>query len=295
MEILLNSNVVNTKDNNKRNLSIFVYHVEYLDLGRRKIIGTCRLCGVKSELTFEHIPPKFAFNRNTGYTVSTIVDAIEALEDSEANSKAKRKQGGIGNISLCTKCNEFLGQNYVDAYTNWAKTGIQVLKTPGEVYDYVMENIEPLKIIKQIFSMFISMEDELCYKRYRELCDFVRNPGETVLSEKYQIHTYLNKEATVVYIPFTVTANFKSGISIPCTELTFIPYGYVFTLDYSNAISNLVNITTFKNYKLDEKANIGFYGMHLLPNYIPFPLDYRTKEEIADTIQQSKNYKKNRD
>lgn len=250
-----------------------------------KIHGICRLCGEKKELTFEHIPPKVSFNRDTGYTISPLGEAIEALNTPEGNFKVTQKQGGIGNWSLCSECNIFLGTNYVDSYYYWVKRGVLVLKSGKQISDYIMQDIEPLKIIKQIFSMFISMEDEHCFKRHRELCEFVRNPSLNNLSEKYQIHVYLNKEGHVVYIPPTVTANLKTHISILCSELTFMPYGYVFSIDYNNPIENLINITTFKNYKLNEKADVTFKGMHLLPHYLPFPLDYRTKEEINDAVK----------
>jgi hypothetical protein len=261
---------------------------------REKIHEICRLCGETKEMTFEHIPPKTSFNRNTGYTISPVGEAIEGLEN-EGSFKATRKQGGIGNWSLCKECNTFLGLNYVDAYTDWVKCGLYVLRSKANIYNIIMPNIEPLKIIKQIFSMFISMEDELCYERHKELCEFVRNPGLNDLPEKYQIHLYLNKEGTVVYKPPMVTANLLTHISILCSEFTFIPYGYVMTIDHNNPIPRLVNITSFKNFKLNEKPEVTINGVHLLPNYLPFVLDYRTRKEISDTIQQSKKSGKNID
>ena len=134
-------------------------------MGKEKKNGICRLCGETKKLTFEHIPPKKSFNRNTGYTISPVGEAIEALEN-ENKYKVIQKQGGIGNLSLCKGCNEFLGLNYVDAYTYWVKCGLYVLQSKAHVYNITIEGIEPLKIIKQIFSMFISMEDELCYNPY---------------------------------------------------------------------------------------------------------------------------------
>jgi hypothetical protein len=263
-------------------------------MSKGKKYGVCRLCGLSKKLTFEHVPPKFSFNRNTGYTISPVGEAIENLEN-EGKYKVTQKQGGIGNWSLCKECNEFLGKNYVDAYTDWVKCGLYVLRSRADIYNIIMPGIEPLKIIKQIFSMFISMEDEDCYLRHQELCEFVRNPALNDLTEKYQIHFYLNNEGTVVFKPPMVTANLQTGVSILCSEFTFIPYGYVMTIDYNDPINRLANITRFRKYKLNEKSIVTFKDIHLLPNHLPFVLDYRTKEEIDDTIQKSKNYKRNRD
>src|SRR5665647_2533871 len=98
-------------------------------MGRGKKIGICRLCGERKELTFEHIPPKSSFNRNTGYHISPVINVLESEDPFNTNSKGLQKQGGIGNHSLCSECNSFLGINYVDAYNDWVKCGLQVLSS----------------------------------------------------------------------------------------------------------------------------------------------------------------------
>ena len=132
--------------------------------------------------------------------------------------------------------------------------------------------------------MFISMEEEDFYKNHTELCEFVRNPESNTIPDKYQIFTYLNELRSVNYIPPMVLGNFRTGSIVFCSELTFPPFGYVFTIDSGDKLDKLTNITEFKNFKYDEKVNYPF-EMFKLENHLPFPMDYRSKGEINDGLQ----------
>jgi hypothetical protein len=262
-------------------------------MGRHKtIFGTCRLCGKKTNLTFEHIPPKSTFNKNSGYIISpiSIIESIESKDPFSTNPKGIIKQGGTGNYSLCGDCNSFLGRTYVNSYTAWVYSGIQLLNSNLESpFSFVLHNIEPLKILKEILSMFISIEDEDFYKNDKELCDFVRNPTSNNLPEKYQLYIHLFNEGKIFYFPFSVVGNFKTGSIIPCSEITFPPFGYVLTINFKGEIDRLINITSFKDFPFESKANVKFENMYKLPRLLSIPLDFRTKEEIEDSLKKDSN------
>lgn len=258
-------------------------------MGRHKTtLGTCRLCGKQTELTFEHIPPKSTFNKNGRYVISSMEDFVKRENPLEDNPKGIIKQGGIGSNSLCFDCNNLLGRYYVESYQSWVLSGIEVLKFGDHpVYSFKLGDIEPLNIIKQIFSMFISLGEEDFYKNHTELCDFVRNPESNLIPDKYQIFTYLNEVGNVKYIPPMVSGNFRTGNIVFCSEFTFPPFGYVFTIDSTDKFEKLTNITEFKNYKYGEKVNYTF-TMFKLENHLPFPMDYRSKDEINDGLSKGK-------
>ena len=199
--------------------------------------GRCRLCGEIKDLTFEHIPPKSTLNRNTGFHISPLQEYLESENPLNPKIKGIIKQGGTGNYSLCGNCNNFLGLNYVDSYNEWVGVGIDRLKIyKNSPISFRIDDFEPLKVLKQIFSMFISMDDENCYDRHKDLCDYVRDPNSNKLPEKYQILTYLNDVGNIFYIHPSVYGNLKTGISVFCSELIFSPFGYVFTLDRKSVV-----------------------------------------------------------
>jgi len=68
---------------------------------RRMQQGTCSLCGNIGDLTFEHIPPKAAFN-NLRKIYLPWDQAMRLGPD--APVRGKIQQGGVGAYSLCPPC-----------------------------------------------------------------------------------------------------------------------------------------------------------------------------------------------
>jgi hypothetical protein len=259
-------------------------------MGRHKtVFGRCRLCGEMKDLSFEHIPPRSSFNKNTVYYISSFKESLESDDFLNPKIKGKTKQGGTGNNSLCIDCNNFLGRTYVDSYIGWVQVGIDRIKIyTDSPISFIIEDFEPLKVLKQIFSMFISMDDEDCYDRHKDLCDYVRDPNSNKLPEKYKLLTYLNDVGNTFYIPPLCYGNFNTGSFVLCSELTFSPFGYVFTIDNNFPIDKLTDITSFNKYKLDDKVSIIFQNLYKFPKHLPIPLDYRTVEEIEFQKTQNK-------
>ncbi len=256
-------------------------------MGRHKTEhGRCRLCGEVKTLSFEHIPPRSSFNKNTVYHISSFKDSLESDDFLNPKTKGKTKQGGSGNNSLCIDCNNFLGRTYVDSYNGWVHVGIDRLKIyTNSPISFVIQDFEPLKVLKQIFSMFISMEDEDCYDRHKNLCDYVRDPNSNKLPEKYHILTYLNDIGNTFYIPPMSYGNIKTRLFVFCSELIFSPFGYVFTIGNKNPIDRLTDITSFNRYKIEDRVSIIFRNLYKLPKHVPIPLDYRTEEEIKNKLK----------
>lgn len=66
----------------------------------------CRLCGELKEMTFEHIPPRSAFNDNQKLFTS--------IQDHLDGHRYKKYPRGIGKYSLCQECNNLtLNLKYV--------------------------------------------------------------------------------------------------------------------------------------------------------------------------------------
>ena len=86
--------------------------------------GKCCLCGQHKKLTFEHVPPKSAFNS----TKTKIVPGIEALKKPTSQMPwdlsglhSKEQQRGTGDYYLCGECNSNTGSWYISHYTNFVK------------------------------------------------------------------------------------------------------------------------------------------------------------------------------
>lgn len=71
--------------------------------------GNCHLCGEFKELTFEHIPPKAAFN-DTPILIQKHEHLFE--EKSYVYGKSIRSNNGSGSYCFCKSCNNNSGNWY---------------------------------------------------------------------------------------------------------------------------------------------------------------------------------------
>lgn len=248
-------------------------------------IGQCRICHFVQELTFEHVPPKIAYNRSIRYKSIPFIDYVKSKDLSTINYQSKINQGGIGFYSLCKKCNTHLGLTYVGAYHQFIKVLGYIAKRNSNDYFLVdIKEMELLKVLKQICSMFLSINDEQFATSNKELCDFVKDPNSQALSEKYRFFIYLNTEGNFRHLPITVTGNFHSQLSIVSSEIAFPPLGIVMTIDYPGSVVGLTEITWFKYQAINSKSKIEI-ELYRRCTYSPFPLDYRDKETIESAMR----------
>lgn len=251
--------------------------------------GSCVLCGTHCNLTFEHVPPKYAFNRNTRYQTVPYLEILQSNNPLDLKFTSRIEQGGIGFYSLCSTCNSFLGNQYVTAYTSYSNSFIELAKRiPSNHFVIEMRDFETLKVLKQIVSMFLCINSWEFSSNHPELAKFVLNPNQTQLSSRFRFFVYLNTEGQLRNIPITITGSSTTNISIAASEITFPPLGHVMTVDFSGKLPFHQEITAFTKTTLDNKIDYRF-EMYRLPTILPLILDYRTKEDIATTINDNQN------
>lgn len=241
----------------------------------------CRLCGTFDQISFEHIPPKACYNSITRYTKVPFLDYIKKADCGNNSEKLKIEQGGVGFYSLCKSCNNTLGINYVKAYTVFVKCLAIIISRNANNYFLVeIKDLELLKILKQIISMFLSINNYEFSRTFKELTNFVNQIGSNFLPDRFRIFCYLNSEGSFRHLPFSIKGNFYGKPSIACSELCFPPIGLVLTVDYTaEMINGLTEITHFKNASANSKNDVEL-GIYKLPTITPFLLDYRSKEQV---------------
>jgi 5-methylcytosine-specific restriction endonuclease McrA len=93
--------------------------------GKRKFYGTCHICGIKGKLTFEHVPPKAAFN-DKPILLTTLEDAI--AKGLEPITKGETQQRGAGGHTLCGNCNNNTGGWYGNYFVEWTYQNLLLYK-----------------------------------------------------------------------------------------------------------------------------------------------------------------------
>jgi hypothetical protein len=256
---------------------------------RKKINGICKICGYYGQLSYEHVPPEKAYNnRKHFYKVEyekLLKDDIPylkmSMEDIYTNGYATKKQGGIGFYSLCIRCNNNTGTWYGSAFVNWALQGMGILqKANGLPSLFYPAEFYPLRVIKQIITMFFSINSNSFNIYEPELVKFILNRDRKYLSRKYRIYCYYNVEGSLRYLGRSAIGELNNSKIYNVSEITFPPYGFVLTFDSEPPDVRLTEITHFANYSYDEII-YHYQRFATLPTYLPnVPGDYRSKNEI---------------
>jgi hypothetical protein len=248
---------------------------------KKKKQGKCKLCQQVKELSFEHIPPSAANNKNTRYYEIPQNEYFSNAREYvflNRKPKARLNQGGVGGYFLCRECNSFLGSKYVRDYVSFSAQCGEVLCNGSEsVSKFIvpLQDINTLNVLKQMTAMFICCNEDFFVEEYQELREFVLNPNQVDLSSRYRFYIYLNNRGSLRSGKWCV----ESKYGILC-EFTFPPLGIVLSIDSPRQIDILFEITAFKLLKRVESGKILNLYLNVLPTFYPFPLDFRDLDEI---------------
>lgn len=263
--------------------------------------GRCALCGKECKLTFEHIPPKAAFNSTPAKPVS-IEELLkggnftgkERLPWDTEGLKYQNQQKGMGRYSLCKTCNSYTGKYYGDAYANFAKIVSKAINdiSVNEASAICFEEIYPLKIIKQIFSLFCSING-IKNPKLETIREFVLNKDAIGIDRtQFKLCMYFTKSELMKQSPMMVSVKFNSENyeSMAMSEITAYPFGFILYFDPTESWDyHGVDITDFADVEFDTKANVVVpWCIEEVNNF--FPEDFRTKAEIIKCMEESQKW-----
>lgn len=224
--------------------------------------GICHICGKECELTFEHIPPKKAFN----WHQARIYNGYEALSKSQGGpARYINSQQGMGKYSLCKDCNNLTGAWYAPAYSKFALDVIKSLQnneplTHGDVVTYTFKGAPPLQIVKQIVAMFCSL---LPYQDVRRLGFdnlLLERERNTVNKEAFDLRMYLTpiENGQVMIGPavaeYMIENTIKTGWVV---DIGAYPFGFILNLtpeipvEYGTSIMNMFDVKYEDKYLFD--------------------------------------------
>jgi len=250
------------------------------------IKGICRICGKEKPLSFEHIPPRAAFNNRPVVTIP--LEQIIALGP-DVKPKGPIKQKGMGDYVLCEECNNNSGSWYASRFVDWCYRGMEILKlsngNPTLIYTY---KIYPLSIIKQIVVMLLAVNNPGFVQANNELATFVMNKEFNLLPSQYRIYTYYNIIGMHRNVGLSGKISIPTGKMSLMSEVSFPPFGYLLTINSDKPDERLVEISGFANYRYDDLAEIQV-RLAVLPTHLLYPGDYRSIEEIYKTREDNES------
>ncbi|OJT16413.1 hypothetical protein BO221_50395 [Archangium sp. Cb G35] len=244
------------------------------------------MCGKEGPLTFEHVPPRAAFN-NRPIVLSTF-EALMGL-DLEAPIKGRTQQRGSGDFTLCQPCNNQTGLWYGNAFVHWTYQGMRILlAAKGEPRLVYPIHAMPLKVLKQVVTMFMSVNAPSFQAGHPELVRFVLNRQARYLPPKYRFFVYFNLSARFRHLGLSGIIRF-GGEDVSLSEISFAPFGYVMTIDSPPPDERLCEITHFARYGAQEFTDVNL-AIQALPIVTPMVGDYRSVKEVRATEEENLQY-----
>ena len=240
------------------------------------VMGICCICGQYKKLSFEHLPPRKAFNDQP-----VVLARFEELigKNPSDSIKGKAEQKGAGAYTICNKCNNDTGSWYGRSYISWVRQGMTLGdKSHGEPTLLYLFRIYPLRVIKQIMTMFFSANGQNFQAVNPNLVKFVLNKKKKYLEPKFKIYAAYNFSTTARQSGIVGRVADKGKRHL-LSEFSFPPFTYVLTIDSMLHDKRLQDISYFANFDYDQQAVV-WLELAVLPIYSYVPGDYRSKEEI---------------
>lgn len=249
-------------------------------MGRsKKVEGVCHLCGTYGPLSFEHVPPRAAFN-DRPVRLYPFEEAFSLAPGELPLSKGTIQQRGAGAHTLCIRCNNNTGSWYGTHFVAWCYQGMDLLaRTGGRPTLIHLNYVFPLSIIKQIATMFFSINGERFRQVNPDLEAFVLDRDRKYLPPRYRFYVYLNGEGRHRALAVAGTLHVPTSTNRTMTEITYPPYGYLLAFDCPPPDDRLFEITHFARFDYGQ-FDVMELRLPVLPTHTSFPGDYRTKDQI---------------
>lgn len=246
--------------------------------------GVCCICGTVGPLSWEHLPPKAAYNDQRVFEADMpklIAAGVRFMDSIEG----KEVQKGAGTYSLCERCNNTTGSWYGPAYVSWAKqAALLVERSRGTLSMAYPYHLFPLRIVKQVVTMFFSVCGPSLQAQHPDLVRLVLNKEHRRVPDGLRFFAYLlHPTETTAFRQSGVTGLWQFEKVLKSTlfaELAFAPFGFIMTIDGSVPAGNLCEITGFaeESYKLWTTL---FLRLPVHPVVSWLPGDFRTKDELT--------------
>lgn len=162
---------------------------------KREIIDKCNICGQVTNLTWDHVPPKFCFNNQ-------IIKFNSIIELNQKDVESQVSQNGVKYRSICSMCNNsLLGRNYDVEFKKLVDILYNIYITPGEIGQYIeIQGLKINKIARAIVGHFLAARNEYFDgKGENELRNYFLNPSLKPPSEfKLLYYTYIYNTIMII-------------------------------------------------------------------------------------------------
>ena len=154
-------------------------------------------------------------------------------DKSPINDGGEISQRGFGRYTLCARCNSNTGSWYGHDFVQWSLGRFPMWAGVGETATgvrFTAQQIYPLRILKQVVSMMLSVGGSDIAQMHPEFAQFLLNRESHALPDGIKIGTFLFRGDIERHVGPTGMANFETGVRRTVCEITGRPMGYTMLL-----------------------------------------------------------------
>jgi hypothetical protein len=231
----------------------------------------CHICAIRPADSREHLPGVAA--ANDGPVVVNYIE-LGLSPDNELNYRTVVEQDGLVVRTLCRKCNSRAGGNYGTAYKNFV---LEFSKEPlgsdekgGALIP--LDQIQPLRILKQMTAMFLAAQPKLDHERWGPLQLFVRRRDMLLPEGLLRFYLYRNTSSLGRIVPLAALGALRAGPAwvresgvlhaaprmgpAGFSELSWPPMGIVYAVEEHPLFEDMAEITHWGSYKFKDKVDL---------------------------------------
>lgn len=255
----------------------------------KKQEGYCHICGNYGELSFEHIPPETALNKNKAiiYTGDEVIKKYRGEKSRYIN-----QQQGMGRYTLCENCNNKTGSWYVPTYSDVAKDVVRSLyrNKPlkhGEVIEFSFEKLPVLLFVKQVITMFCSLIPVDEVKRLGFDTFLLSKQSNQIDKTQFDIRMYLTpmNVGQLMVGPTLVFHETETGIdTTEVCDLGVFPFGFILNLTPDKPVEYGTSIMDFfdAKYNMLYSGSISLMYLERKSSTLPLPLVFKPLSENSN-------------
>lgn len=190
------------------------------------------------------------------------------------------QQRGAGGYTLCASCNNTTGSWYAAEFVKWCRLGMAHLQASGGRPSLVLvHDLQPLAVVKQIVTMFFSVNGLAMQAKNPDLVRFVLNREVRGLPSDIRLFVYYALGPHIRSTGVMASLNLDEGSHTLLSEITFPPFGYVMTYGDEPPDARLIEITHFARSPYGE-STLSELPLSALETHTLIPGDYRSRDQV---------------
>lgn len=236
---------------------------------------TCRICRKRPADSREHLPAKAV--GNLGPVEVFYLDSSLA-SGQRTEYRTTRFDNGFWVEPFCQACNKLSGRRYVTAYQQLVSAidvSAGIRDTEGRLLVFISDAY-PLRVLKQMFAMFLASLPRQPDAAWTPIQDFVRLRNSTLPGCAPDVYLYHNESSHGRIVPCCGFIELASHEKLIVSEISWPPLGMVFSFQESRRFNSMQKVSSWGQLPFSERRPLKL-ALPSLKVSTPFPLVYGSR------------------